>query len=331
MIRINIPGFYSSDSGGPRWGDAQIVDDGKNYVVIDGYCQVGTDRLIKRLKKLNIKNPNLYLSHVHWDHYCGLRKIINDGWFHPASFNCQDPDSIGDVSGDVRGEKQTLRKIISEARARGIKVNYLKDGDHVTIGDIDFYVYQKTYSYTGNSDAYLNDGSLCFWFKSIGYWTSGDGPQKIADMCEAKGARPVIFKIPHHGNNCPRLQAQGMKRLGAVYCWDNDYSTGITDFLQYGRGRCIEAGIQYINCHGDINIIAQGGYVAIYKDFKSYKYKCIYKGKTRLKQPTIAAVEGVLRGTYGTGNARITALIDAGFYPIATQDKVTEIINLVRG
>lgn len=44
MIRICIPGFQNSDSGGPRWGDAQIIDDGKNYEVIDGYCGVGATR-----------------------------------------------------------------------------------------------------------------------------------------------------------------------------------------------------------------------------------------------------------------------------------------------
>ena len=29
MIRICIPGFHDNDTGGPRWGDAQIIDDGK--------------------------------------------------------------------------------------------------------------------------------------------------------------------------------------------------------------------------------------------------------------------------------------------------------------
>lgn len=331
MIRIHVPGFYASDPGGPRWGDAQIIDDGRYYLVIDGYCEIGTDRLIKRLKAQKIKSPYLFISHAHWDHYCGIRKIIKDSFFTPKALYCQNPDSIGDVSSGVCGEKATLRNIINEAKARKIPVKYLKNGSHVKLGDIDFYVYQKTEKYEGNNEAYLNDGSLCYWFKSIGYWTSGDGPMKIYDMCKSVGANPVLFKIPHHGNNCPRLQAQGMKSNGALYCWDNDYSTKITEFLMYGRNRCIEAGIKYFNCHGDLNIIAQGGYVSIYKDYKVTRYRCAYKGKTRLKQPNLAVVEGVLRGTYGKDNERITALIDAGYYPIAAQNKVNDLIKLVKG
>ena len=57
MIRLHVPGFYNSDKGGPRWGDAQIIDDGKNFEVIDGYCGNGTTRLISRLKDRKIKSP----------------------------------------------------------------------------------------------------------------------------------------------------------------------------------------------------------------------------------------------------------------------------------
>ena len=63
MIRICIPGFSTSDSGGPRWGDCTIIDDGTNYEIIDGYCGVGTTRLIKRMKKRKILQPYLYISH----------------------------------------------------------------------------------------------------------------------------------------------------------------------------------------------------------------------------------------------------------------------------
>ena len=57
MINLYIPGYYDSDKGGPRWGDAQVIDDGENYEVIDGNCGVGTTRLIKSLKNRNFKRP----------------------------------------------------------------------------------------------------------------------------------------------------------------------------------------------------------------------------------------------------------------------------------
>lgn len=331
MIRIHIPGFYSTDSGGPRWGDAQIIDDGTNYLVIDGYCGIGTTRLIKRLKMRQIRNPYLLITHAHWDHYCGIRKIIRDEWFKPKALYCQDPSSIGDVSGGVRSEKQTLRNIISEARGRGIPVKYLKDGDRVQLGEIDFFIYRKTEPYEGNNEAYLNDASLCCWFHTLGYWTSGDGPMKIYDLCRARGAKPKFFKIPHHGNNCPRLQAIGMKSLGAKYCWDNDYNTQITEFLRYGRNRCIQAGIRYFGCHGDLNVIFFGGLAVIYKDFKKYTYKCLYQGKTALRGANATIVRKTLRGTYGTANTRITKLIDAGYYPLAVQQNVDRVVEIAKG
>lgn len=336
MIRINIPGFSNSDSGGPRWGDATIVDDGTNYVVIDGYCGVGKRKLIARLKKIQCKSPYLYISHAHGDHDEGIMAIIDDSYFSPKGLYCYDPSSLsgGFKCGEVKSDAAYLQKIIGKAKAKHIPVKFLKHGDHQKHGDIEFYVYRKQPAYEGTGAdphgwAYINDGSLCFWFPNIKYWTSGDGPERIYDMCKEVGAKPVFFKLPHHGNNCPRSQSEGMKSIGAKYCWDNDYSTTITDFLQYGRGRAIEAGLKYFGIHGDINVIAQSGYVSIYKDYKVYRYKCAYSGKTALKQPTLAAVEGVLNGDYGNNNTRITNLIDAGFYPIAVQNHINKMLKLL--
>ena len=55
MIRLHVPGFSASDfrnypARDMRQGDATIIDDGKNFEVIDGYCDKGTDHLIDALK-----------------------------------------------------------------------------------------------------------------------------------------------------------------------------------------------------------------------------------------------------------------------------------------
>ena len=76
MIRIYVSGFSTSDSGGPRWGDCTVIDDGENYEVIDGYCGVGASRMMKRLKDRKIRDPYLYISHPHYDHYKLIRDII---------------------------------------------------------------------------------------------------------------------------------------------------------------------------------------------------------------------------------------------------------------
>ena len=74
MIRLQAVGLYTPDFGGgeTRLGDATIIDDGKNFEVIDGYCENGTMRLIAALKARGIKNPYLHISHPHYDHMYGI-------------------------------------------------------------------------------------------------------------------------------------------------------------------------------------------------------------------------------------------------------------------
>ena len=331
MIRINIPGFTASDSGGPRWGDAQIIDDGKNYEVIDGYCGAGTSHLISHLKARGIKSPYLHISHAHYDHYYGIRQIIRDSYFKPKALYCYDPSFLGDVSSDVKSEKSTLRSIISEAKSKGIQVVYLKDGDRLVHGEIRINVFLEKPKWTGNSDAYINDGSLCYWFPDLLFFTTGDGPDDIAETCKRKGIKPVLIKIPHHGNACPRTPSTWLKKNGCIYCWDNDYSTKITDFLQTGREDCIAVGMKYFNCHGDINLIACNGTMYIYKDGSYWSYKVPYKGKSTLKSADLGIVKAVLKGDLKAGNDRVTNLLNRGYYPSGVQKQVDEIYKLVKG
>lgn len=335
MIRLQCIGLYESDfSGGTRLGDAQIIDDGKNYEVIDGYCGKGADRLISVLKERKIKSPNLYITHPHYDHYDGIRKIIRDSWFKPKRLYTPNPESYGDVSSEVKGNKQALKNIISEAKNKGIPVTYLKNEQKISHGDIKFTVYQDTTCKNEGSEGYVNDRSLAFWFYEMKYLTTGDAGMWCV---EKYGLKPKFIKCGHHGNNIgtrtikPSQMAPKLKKNGCLFYWDNDYSTKLTDFLMTGREDAINAGMTIYNIHGDINAIWQRGYCSIYKDYKVRRYKCSYKGETTLKQPNLAVVMGVLRGEYGTSNARISKLIDAGFYPIATQNKINEIVKLVKG
>ena len=337
MIWLHIPGFTSSN-GGPRWGDCTLLrsnKDGKQYdVVIDIYCAQGKALAINRLKELGVKEPYLYISHAHGDHDEFI-DLINDSYFAPRGLFCYDPESLssGLINDEVKGDYNYLKKVIKAAKDKGIPVKYLKHGDKCVHGEIEFYVYREQPKFTGNGNdphgwAFVNDGSLAFWFPALKYWTSGDGPDRIYDLCKKVGAKPAFFKIPHHGNACTASQANGLKADGALYCWDNDYSTNITDFLSYGRRRCIEAGIKFFSIHGDINAVFYGGKCVIYKGGKYYEYKCPYKGKTELKMTTAAVVKGVLADKYGSSETRVTNLIHAGYYPNNTQRKVNAILEL---
>lgn len=269
MIDIKVLGMYSSDfSGGEtRNGDAQIVTDEKNFDVIDGGCDKYATRLITHLKSRNIRDPYLHISHCHYDHRDGIDKILSDPWFKPRGLYCQDPDSITGHSSAIRSDINALQKIIDKAKSKGIPVIYLGNEDKIEHGEIKITAYRQYPKYSGNSDAYLNDGSLCYWFAALRYLTTGDASM----WCAYKyNLNPLIVKGGHHGNDMsadgylkPSQMCPWLYKHGCRYYWDNDFSTRLTDFLMTGREDAINADMTFIDIHGDIDMTFARGKVTI--------------------------------------------------------------------
>lgn len=341
MIRLQAIGLYRSDfsdaeirNGQARLGDSWILDNDKEYLVCDAGCGKYTERTLDILEERKILYPRLLNSHPHGDHL-GIRKIIRSKDFKPKSLSVPDPDSYGDVSGEVRSNKQALRDLIAEAKERKIPVIYLRNGDRIAYGDIRFTVYQDTkVGYTGNSEGYVNDRSLAFWFPELSFLTTGDAGM----WCVRKyGLKPKFIKLGHHGNRIdgddlkPSQMAPLMKKNGCLYCWDNDYSTVLTDFLMTGREDALNAGMKFIDIHGDINAIFFGKRAVIYKGNGIYRYACSYTGKATIKDADIDIVKTVLKGTAGAGDSRISYLLNKGYNPALVQKQVNEIVQLVKG
>ena len=285
MISIKALGMYSSDfSGGEtRNGDTQIVINGKYCEVIDGGCDRYATRLITHLKSSNIRDPYLHISHCHYDHRDGIDKILSDPWFKPRGLYCQDPDSITGHSSAIRSDINALRKIIDKAKSKGIPVIYLGNEDKIEHGEIKITVYRQYPKYTGNSDAYLNDGSLCYWFAEQRYLTTGDASM----WCAYKyNLNPLIVKGGHHGNDMsadgylkPSQMCPWLYKHGCRYYWDNDFSAKLTDFLMTGREDAINAGMIFIDIHGDIDMIFACGKVTITHAGKTYTDSVPYSGE----------------------------------------------------
>ena len=336
MIRLQAVGLYASDfgSGETRLGDATIIDDGKNFEVIDGYCGKGADRLISVLKTRNIRTPFLHDSHFHWDHYNGIRRIINDTWFKPRALYCQNPDSITAHNSSIKGDIDAVRTIIKEAKARKIPVIYLNNGDKITHGEIKFTVYRDFPKYNGNSEAYLNDGSLCYWFPELSYLTTGDAGMWCANRY---GLKPKFVKGGHHGNDMsgdgkkPSEMCPWLKKNGCLYYWDNDYSTRLTDFLMTGRDDAINAGMKIFDIHGDLNAIFFRKRAVIYKHGQIYRYACSYNGAPTLADPNLTNVKMVLSGKAGTDDARTTYLLNHKMNPNLIQQEINELYKLIKG
>ena len=135
----------------------------------------------------------------------------------------------------------------------------------------------------------------------------------------------------HHGNNCVRAISTWLKDHGCIYCWDNDYSTSLTDFLMTGREDALAVGMTYFSVHGDINAIFRGGKATIYKGGKAYSYLCNYVGKNALNAATPYVCRKVLRGSYGKADARTTNLLNLGYSPTSVQNKINQIVEIANG
>lgn len=345
MIRGWIAGF-DRPSKETRHGDSTVFIDDKNKIcfIIDGGCDECATALIKYLKRNGIKKVYLLLSHPHYDHADGLKKIIRNDYFTVLAFYCYDPKTLecglrnNKGSKAVRGDIDYLNRIISEAKNKKIPVKFLKHGDKVELGDIKFKVYRKQPSRVEDDDdngwAYVNDGSLCCYFYEWYYWTSGDGSERVWDFIKELGIKVKFFKIPHHGNNCPRSQANGLKNQGAIYCWYNDLEpdgVGTNDFTEFGANRCKQAGIKVFECIGDINFVIANRRFLIYKDGKKYAFSVPYKGTFTFKiNGLVDVVRDVFMEKYGSNNTRMTRLLDAGYEPVAIQDRVNLVVNTAK-
>ena len=294
MIKSWIPSF-GIPSKETRYGDTQVFIDTKNNIcfIIDGGCEKATDRLISYLKNKGIKKVYLVISHAHYDHTYGIKRILEDSYFTVIGLYCYDPETLKNGlrnnagSKEVRSDIASLNDIISKARNKKVPVIFLKHGDKVQVGDIKFKVYREQPSVVENNDtegwAYMNDGSLCFYFYELLYWTSGDGPDRIYDLIKKLGIKVKFFKIPHHGNNCPQSQANGLKAQGANLCWYNDLEPkgiGTNEFTMYGARRCKESGIMVLNCIGpDIEMSFANKKAIITKGSSVWSYDIPYGGE----------------------------------------------------
>ena len=351
-IRWHVPGF-SKNAYDTRPGATQIFWDEKNhFLTIDGYYfHGGLDRMLADLKLIGAAadgvTNRMLITHWHIDHYGGIWKALKqkkdngEYTFNIDVLYCPDPDEDAkglrnnDGSKAVKKDLDKARALIAEAKARGIKVVYLKSGHTYKWGDIEFTAYRERPAYVSDSDTngweYMNWGSFFCWFESIKYLAVGDGPKSIGDFCKKHGIKPVFINGVHHGNGMARVQSQIMWDLGVRYYWDNDLSKGITPFLETGREDAIAVGMKFISIIGDINGFTYNGYMYVIHEAKIVaKYKCDAPGVT-FKSTTAGVVRKAIRGSYGNGDRRMTYLLKLGYSPINVQAKANKVIDMAKG
>ena len=69
----------------------------------------------------------------------------------------------------------------------------------------------------------------------------------------------------------------------------------------------------------------------IYKNGKIYRHACSYSGKAALRGHNADVVRKVINGSYGSGDARTTRLLDASYNPGLVQKNVNQVISIAKG
>ena len=294
MLTGYIPSYTRGNATDRRCGDGMVIhsDKGKGYtLVIDGFDGTeATNKLISYLKKKGYTKLYMLLSHPHYDHYQGLRRILQDKTFTVSKLYTYDPESyafgIGtSANGRAVKEDYTNHKALTtEARKAGAAIGYLRTGQRRAWGDIRVKFWRKqptkfTHLDDGNAYAFINHGSLCAYFWELYFLSTGDGPAELKEAIEYFDGKVVFAKVPHHGNDCSQSNAEALKKAGCklAYQTNNEKNgAGTTSFTAYGSRRVKEAGIPVIQLDADITFTADKGLLTAKQGGQTWKMPCAY-------------------------------------------------------
>ncbi len=273
-IKVFYPGYTRTSSPDDRQGAGCVWHDqnGKT-IVIDNYEKnsEAAKNLVQYLVDNDLKKVDFVGTHAHPDHIGGGFRLLEDSRITVENVWVYDPESLklaGDGTKNGRSaasDKAYLQKFITQAESAGAKIHYVKTGDVIKCGEIEFTVYRnqptKWSEYdTGEAWAYLNDGSICLYSNQSYYITAGDADaSQFVDKynLKVKGA-----EVGHHGNNGNRTSARIYVAHGCIFaiqCNNESGNPGSCEFTRYGSGRMREAGVPVWQLNANIYGVIKSG------------------------------------------------------------------------
>ena len=200
---MEIYGLYLS-----KEGDSTLLKSGNNWLLIDTGHENSAKELIAQLKSYGVKKLDIYISHIHPDHYGGVEAIGKSGEFEINKMYL--PDSS--IGSEYDKQEYFLRKLPEWAGASSVE--YLQKGSTFNCGPCKADVLGPVGRYSksqfpidaeGNLTHYLNNYSLTTKFTcgGVSFLSCGD-IEEIEEkaLCKTytKGELDAdILKLSHHG------------------------------------------------------------------------------------------------------------------------------------
>lgn len=192
MINVN---------SGTLQGDAHLLVIDNIVVMIDsGYASEARSHLVPYLRRLGIRQvDHFFVSHPHFDHYEGLKEIINDGVrIENLYYKVPDP-TVSDPFYDATH----FASHMSFAKSNGAKIHHPTTGFRLDLPNgsyIDLIHAQE--GNLPNKPVDVNDLSLIMRWR-IDAWTvlfTGDLNQTVGQwLADNRDVSADVLKVPHHG------------------------------------------------------------------------------------------------------------------------------------
>ncbi len=204
-------------------GECAIIKLPQNKaVMIDFGTSYNEDYVAEEIKltliKHNIANISaVFLSHFHGDHTSGVTTLLNEKMvkdlYVPMHYDKENEESC-----------ENLNSILSAALLKPAKLQSLKTGDRIEIGEGIFEILSPD----ENMDFKANDMSMVikFTYGKNSFLFTGDIEEAGTDNILKEDTRCNVIKVPHHGgkNNKINLLAQKASADYAVIsCGKNNF------------------------------------------------------------------------------------------------------------
>jgi len=209
-------------SGEKQTGDAVLLESRGQFLLMDTGARVSYDVLTGYLDALGVKKFDIYVSHLHVDHYGNMQALTLDSRYEvgriyfPHSKYAKEYSRHGYFYEEYfSGRSRGLLKQISDASPE-IEIVFLEVGNTFSVGDANieiigpvgsFKVSQfKSKTKNQRENDYANNYSLSAMVTcgETRYLTCGDSQeeeeQSLLDAYGDSALRADIFKLSHHGS-----------------------------------------------------------------------------------------------------------------------------------